>query len=473
MAIILGVLAVLALMGSPDGESAWKAAETSIKESESMGLVDAAQKLTNSKVDSETTWNDMLKKANEEVEATGIIKSAHDAQLQEDEAARKAQRDTEAKVAEQKHQDHHDLRQHVGKTTTHTVAKELGAMVENVSSAAAKAAAQAAHKVIQKKKDIMFEEEAERNRALKDQAKTQKFLDNIQNSQEKLTRIQAERKEREQRDTEKANAFAKSVQEHVEQASRHFRNMHVMLKHLKEKHATLKVEAKELTAMQKTSEDYTQKMAELQETVDRTDKANVKEKAEKDKEERAFKKKEGNIVGKMSTLIDKMKKAIKTTAIRKATPHPDAQKHLNDLNAKAQLYAETISTLSTKIDCLKKELKVAKKLESVLEFKKDKRRRVLKLAKDTAAKLKHSVETLTNIVKTKDDTVKIHQSSGAGVDFAKKLASSLDLKLSNTAKQVANEAAAHAKQRLLHLQHKAEKNPSFLTELEVATEPMP
>merc|ERR1712188_157430 len=49
MTLILGILAVLALMGSPDGESAWQTTEASIKESErdaaGMNMWNAAQQL--------------------------------------------------------------------------------------------------------------------------------------------------------------------------------------------------------------------------------------------------------------------------------------------------------------------------------------------------------------------------------------------------------------------------------------------
>lgn len=239
-----------------------------------------------------------------------------------------------------------------------------------------------------------------------------------------------------------------------------------MLHHLNATHATLKSESAQLADMRLKANDYTQTLDELRAKVERTDRANVKENAEKDDERQLFVARKHRIVNKMSGLIEKMNQAIKLTAVRKATPHPDAQKELNALNAKSQLYAEQIATLSTKIDCLKNELADAKKTEAELVSKKDKRAKLLALAKSTAAKLKHAVEVMTNVVKKKDSTVRIHQPSVQGVKFASSLADTMDQTLHDAIHQVKSEAHAHFRQNMTDHVDKMANDVNFLHEME-------
>lgn len=431
---ILGTLAVLAIMGSPDGESAsWSVEEGSIKESmqllhEHLSAADSdsnsAQLVTD--VDNDDAWADL------QAQAAGTLSDAqHQDEQTTAEAAEQQEKSsldstTAANADLEKHVQHHQIRERAAQDAQDIIAKDVDELEHGAAAASTKAAVQAAHAVIAKANAEKAIQQAKQDKALNQASEITSLMDRIKAAKAQLQEIQKRRKEARQKHMEESTAFAERVTSHAATAKEKFKKMHNLLESMREANATLATESEEYASVMQQSRALSDEVSELQAQVTANIRSNTKEVGEKDRESATFQRKEKQVTDKMTDLINKMKKAIKVTAIRKATPHPESEAELKDLNDQSQSNAVTIADLSVHVKSLKEQLDKSKDLEAELAEKKVHRTVLLKKAKETQASLTEAVERYKKAVERKDVSTSIVKQEPKGTTFTKKLFDKLD-----------------------------------------------
>lgn len=455
---ILAVLTVVALIGSPDGETAIKLstsvdmvatmaarAKTQLTTLEATKANDrvaqSASKLEGS-VDNKDEWAKLHSAVSKAAEgAKNLTQSVdeEDSKIAEDKVV-EAKQEELAKEAE--HVEHQQARANATSAATNAVSKGIGDLIDGMTSTAQKDAEKAAHDVIQTRKKKDAEEKAREDKAIARESIIQAALDEIKESNKELADIRQRTKQNNEMAKKRAKAFTKQVREHVQLAMEKFKSMHADLEQLRGTAHVLADEKEKLKGMKDKAAALRTQLTAISAKNDFQAKNNAKENSKKKLEKAEFKQKKTTIVTKMSSLVKKMKHAIKFTAVKKATPHQDAQNTLNSLNAKTQHYASEISTLSAQITCLQKELKVAQEQEAAEAKKKANRKKLLMIADQTYKQLHATVEQLQGTVTNKDKTMQIQKAKSEGVDFAKTLA--------NRAERAVESAAEQAVQSNLH-----------------------
>jgi len=448
---ILAVLAVVTLIGSPDGETATKLessvdmaavmaakAKTTItaqeaqKANELVGL--SANKLEGS-VDDQDEWSKLHSAVSKAAEgATNLTQAVNkeDSKIAEDKAVEDKQEEI-AKEAE--HIEHQKERAQATTAASNAVSKSIGNLVDGISSTAQKDAEKAAHQVIQQKEKKDAEEKAKEDKAIAREAIIQASVDEIKESKKELEDIKKRVKQHEEMKKKSDNEFIKTVKQHVKLAVEKFKNMHTELESLRGTAKVLADLKEKLAKMKAKATALRAQLSMISAKNDNKAKRDAQENSQKEQSKAEFKLKKTTIVTKMSNLVRKMKGAIKFTAVKKATPHQDAQNQLNSLNAHTQRYATEISTLSTQITCLQKELKVAQEQEAAEAKKKADRKKLLVIADQTYKQLHDTVQQLQGAVTNKVKTMQIQSPKAEGVDFAKKLADRTEGALETAAQQ--------------------------------------
>merc|ERR1711998_375166 len=400
---ILGILAVLALMGSHDGESAMGtvreatvvgSTEPMLVTTSSVGADASSTKLVHN-VDDDAAWEKLEDKSDATLQDA---KQEDNAAAQEaDQQAEKKQAESEAEsdAAVAKHSEHHELRDQAAETVGAKVTKTVEDLETGAAASTSQAAAQAAHDVIAKANADREVKEAMQQKALNQAAKISSLVDRIRAAKTKLAKIQKKRKTFREDSKKAAADFAEKITKQVAMAKERFKKTHALLETLRETNATLATENSQYRSAHEAQLALEEQVSEIQDKVDATEKEYTKEVGQKDREHKAFKDKEKKITDKMQMLITKMKKAIKVTAIRKATPHTDAQVLLKDLNQKSQENSVLIAELSSSVKTLKDNIQESKATEASMAEKKVHRKALLAKAYATKTRLQEAVARYT------------------------------------------------------------------------------
>lgn len=395
------------------------------------------------KVDSKSAWEDALKQADAVEQDTTQIDQTAKTELKEQEQKKKVDQEAEAAEKEKKDQGRAELQKSAGELVRSAVTDQLGKITTGAGKAASEAAAQAAQDEVQKLVTEAKEKEETESHALKAEAEITHTLDAIKCLKNDLLDVQRREKEAAETAKAKAEAFVNIVQEHVKRAKDHFDNLHDTLDEYHKTSEKLKSETSQLVAMQAKAADIHQSLTASQGELDDSTTKFAQEREQLIQEKNDFKAQKMAILTKMDKLVDDMKHTIKDTAVRKATPHADAEAQLNSLNVQIQQKTLKITALSSEIHQTKIQLDDAQEKEEELQASKDKRIAVLQLANTAYEKLQKSVATLQRIVAAKDITTAVQQPTAHGVQFTKDLASSIASTMKDAVKESSDEALKH------------------------------
>jgi len=426
---ILGILAVLALMGSHDGESAMG----TVKESTVVGSTEPMLIMTSTmgedasstklvrNVDDDAAWEKLEDKSDATLQDAKQEDDAAAEEVDQQEEKKESEADAESDAAVAKHSEHHALRDQAAETVGAKVTKTVEDLETGAAASTSQAAAQAAHDVIAKANADKEAKEAMQQKALNQAAKISSLVDRIRAAKTKLAKIQKQRNAFREDSKKAAADFAEKITEQVAMAKDRFTKTHALLSTLRQTNATLATENSQYKSTHEAQLALEEQVSELQDKVDATEKEYTKEVGQKDREHKAFKDKEKKITDKMQMLITKMKKAIKVTAIQKATPHADAQALLKDLNQKSQENSVLIAELSSSVKTLKDNIQESKATEASLAEKKVHRKALLAKAKATKMRLQEAVARYTTAIQRKDTTTEVKSVAPKGTEFAGKL----------------------------------------------------
>jgi len=380
----------------------------------------AADKLT-VKIDSHSAW------ANADAVAAQTEAAAHKAkaQLIEDEKAKTAADAAEAQAhtaaSHDKHLEHDALRNEATGSAAGAVKATVGHLLNGVGAAAAKAAQDAARKVVKEQQAINAKTQHDQQEAIAQEQQVTKLLDRIKVNKAKLQDLWKKKDADKKAADDAANAFKGEVKRKVSRAKTDLQNMATQLK---DDHETsLKV-----AAMQKELADVKDKVKQLNIKIAAKDDAlkkaaddAAKEKSRKEEAKKKFDTKKSAAVAKMDGLVSDMEGTIKKTAVAKATPKADLQGVLNELNTKTQKNSLQITKRSTQIRNLNTRLDSAKTKETTAQSTKEHIDGVVTVAKQAYQKLNAGVAKLKKSVKKKVVTQTVNMVKPAGTKFTKGL----------------------------------------------------
>jgi len=409
---ILACVALLAFMQSHDANSAL------VKESEDTDV--QAETLEN-QVDDIGSWKTLADQAVEVSKSAQDLKSKENNEMKADQQKAKVKAEAGLLNKSNKHAVHKTLREQAAKETSSAVKKAFDGITKGLSKAAQEAAETAAYKAAKRKEQQAKQTKVVAEHAMKEEQQVQTTLGQILRSKRQLERI----KKQEQRDTKahhkKEKDTAQALRVRVRQTTREFKAISHTLKVNRQDADTVKTTQKLLTEKTKAAALLQSKVDEVERKLEELQKSNTRDGDEFSRKQRSFSRKKRNMIRKITMMQDKMKIAIKTTAIRKATPHQDAQVLLNSLIQREHENDLKIAKLSMQLNNHQKHVHKSKQQEAKLILTTNKQGNALKLAHVAVSTMSTAVETLTKVVNNKDTTTLIKTGKSFGVDYTKRL----------------------------------------------------
>merc|ERR1711970_981287 len=335
--------------------------------------------------------------------------------------ARKSKRKQAAKMGKITHKKHVKLRRAAAHATAKAVKKAMSNVMGGVNSLAAKAATNAAKKVVvadAKKKAAA--EKAERIAEVKE-GKLQHMVDRLGFLRRRIRKIQLKEIKVRRKAKKKAQKYAKSVASHVVRAKKHFEAMRRLLMQLRKAVNATKRDQASINRMNATLAVLKKHIKTAEAQLANENAKRHKERRQKRRIKRRFASKRRRVKRRYLKLIRALKQQIKEEKYRKSRPDRNGQARLNALNVRSQTLVVKLNENMREIKELQRHLHKAKHENKKMAKKAHKRKVVLKVAQSAYRHLSHAVKRLKKIVMLNKQRDRVISERPVGLRFTKKL----------------------------------------------------
>jgi len=446
--LLIGAIAIIAVMSSPDADQSATVERLSAT-SEETSLSNAPVMAKVDHFDSMRAWATARTQAKRVAHVAKRLKSSA---TKANKLLKKKRKDAKKKLGKanqkqkgQQHKKHVKLRAAAAQRTAAAVKKAMKNVMGGVNSLAAKAATNAAKSVVEadaKKKAAA--EKAERIAEVKE-GKLQHMVDRLGYLRRRIRSIQLKEISVRRKAKEKAKKYAKHVRDHVERAKKHFEAMRRLLKQFRKAVADTKRDKASIRRMVATLAVLHKHIKKAQADLQNQVRLRHKERRQKRRAHEKFAQKKRRTKRRYKKLIHQLRMQIKEEKYRNSRPDRNGQLRLNNLNVKSQTLLVKLNENMKEIAELKKRLKKARAANSVMAKKAHKRKIVLKVAQSAYRHLNNAVKRLKKIVLLNKEHDKVISEKPVGLDFTKKLLHTVGKSVKKAVKKAKKAGIRHLK----------------------------